>query len=97
MGIAGSVLLADELALLRAFSPAGVILFARNIVDPGQLAELIQGLRAVLPREAVLMVDQEGGRVARLRPPVCQGEPPSGPSPLRRGLFHPCHQQRRRK
>ena len=77
VGIAGPALLAEESALFRAFSPAGVILFARNIVDPGQLAQLIDALRAVLPREAVLMVDQEGGRVARLRPPHWRAHPPA--------------------
>lgn len=69
IGIAGPTLAPDEAALLRACPPAGVILFARNIADPAQLALLIAALRAVLPAGAVLMLDQEGGRVARLRPP----------------------------
>jgi len=63
--------------LLRAEAPCGVILFARNIRDPAQLAELIAGLRRVLPPGAVLMVDQEGGRVARLRPPHWRAHPPA--------------------
>jgi beta-N-acetylhexosaminidase len=46
-----------------------VILFGRNIQNPVQLAELVAQLRDALPPGAVLMVDQEGGRVARLRPP----------------------------
>jgi beta-N-acetylhexosaminidase len=46
-----------------------VILFARNIQSPDQLRSLIADLRRVLTPPAVLMVDQEGGRVARLRPP----------------------------
>jgi len=54
----------------------GVILFARNIQDPPQLAALVADLRRVLPRGAVLMVDQEGGRVARLRPPHWRAHPP---------------------
>lgn len=62
-------MLPDEAALFRRHPPAGVILFARNIIDPPQLAALAASLRRVLPRDAVLMVDQEGGRVARLRPP----------------------------
>ena len=69
VGIAGPVLLAEEAALFRAFPPAGVILFSRNIQDPPRLAALITALRQVLPADAELMVDQEGGRVARLRPP----------------------------
>lgn len=55
--------------MLRAHGPRGVILFSRNIQDPSQLFDLISDLRSALPPGAVLMVDQEGGRVARLRPP----------------------------
>jgi beta-N-acetylhexosaminidase len=69
IGIAGPVLLAEEAALFRALPPAGVILFSRNIQDPWQLAALVAALRAVLPVGADVMVDQEGGRVARLKRP----------------------------
>jgi beta-N-acetylhexosaminidase len=55
-----------------------VILFSRNIASPGQLRMLIAALRRLLPAGAVLMVDQEGGRVARLRPPHWLGHPPAG-------------------
>jgi beta-N-acetylhexosaminidase len=75
VGIAGPVLLPEEAEVLRAFPPAGVILFSRNIQDPGQLAALIASLRQVLPAGADLMVDQEGGRVARLRPPHWHAHP----------------------
>jgi beta-N-acetylhexosaminidase len=77
VGIARTVLLAEEAALFRAFPPAGVILFARNIQDRAQLAELVASLRRVLPEHADLMVDQEGGRVARLRPPHWRAHPPA--------------------
>lgn len=77
VGIAGAVLTADEAALLRACPPAGVILFARNIATPEALRALVAALRAVLPAGAVLMVDQEGGRVARLRPPHWPAQPPA--------------------
>jgi beta-N-acetylhexosaminidase len=77
VGIAGPDLTEDEAALFRAEPPAGVILFARNIVDPRQLAALVAALRRVLPAGAVLMVDQEGGRVARLRPPHWRAHPPA--------------------
>jgi beta-N-acetylhexosaminidase len=77
VGIAGPVLLPEEAALFRAHSPAGVILFRRNIGDPEQLARLIADLRKVLPETASLMVDQEGGRVARLRPPHWRDHPPA--------------------
>ncbi len=75
VGIAGPTLLPDEAALFRAHPPCGVILFARNISDALQLHRLIADLRRALPRDAVLMVDQEGGRVARLRPPQWRAHP----------------------
>jgi beta-N-acetylhexosaminidase len=77
VGIAGPVLQAEEAALFRAEPPAGVILFRRNIEDPAQLAALMTALRSVLQPDAVLMVDQEGGRVARLRPPHWHSHPPA--------------------
>ncbi len=55
--------------MLRRHGPRGVILFGRNIETPAQLLDLTLALRAALPEGAVLMVDQEGGRVARLKPP----------------------------
>lgn len=78
LGVSGPALTADEAALFRAQAPAGAILFGRNVVEPAQLARLIDDLRAVLPRDAVLMVDQEGGRVARLRPPHWAAHPAVG-------------------
>ena len=78
VGLAGPTLTRDEAALLRARPPAGVILFARNIQDPPQLAALIAALRAALPQDAQLMLDQEGGRVARLRPPHWRAHPAAG-------------------
>jgi beta-N-acetylhexosaminidase len=77
VGIEGSTLTAAEAAMLRAYPPAGIILFARNIADPLQLTALTASLRRVLPRRSVLMVDQEGGRVARLRPPHWRAHPPA--------------------
>jgi beta-N-acetylhexosaminidase len=77
VGIAGPALLANEAALFQAFPPAGVILFARNILEPAQLAALIAALRQVLPPHADIMVDQEGGRVARLKPPNWHAHPPA--------------------
>ena len=77
VGIAGTALLPEEAALFRAHPPAGIILFARNIQGQRQLASLMADLRRVLPPNAVFMVDQEGGRVARLRPPSWRAHPPA--------------------
>jgi beta-N-acetylhexosaminidase len=78
LGISGPALEPDERALFRAHPHRGVILFARNIKDPSQLADLIAEIRFVLPPGAVLMVDQEGGRVARLKPPHWPSLPAAG-------------------
>ncbi len=77
IGIGGLRLTADEAALLHDLQPLGVILFARNVADPAQLAALTGELRGALPPGCVLMVDQEGGRVARLRPPHWRAHPPA--------------------
>lgn len=77
-GISGPRLTPGEAEALRRHPPAGVILFARNIESPDQLRALTASLREVLPGEAVLMVDQEGGRVARLRAPHWANHPPAG-------------------
>lgn len=69
-GIAGAELTADERAFFKEADPAGYILFARNCLDPVQLRRLTDDLRSIHGRERLLVsIDQEGGRVARLRPP----------------------------
>ncbi len=75
VGIAGDALGEAECGLLRERPPLGVILFRRNVGTPDQLAALVVALRAILPAGALLLVDQEGGRVARLRPPYWRGHP----------------------
>jgi beta-N-acetylhexosaminidase len=69
VGLAGPELTAAEAALFRAMPPLGVILFARNIATPGQVQALNAAIRELLGEQAPILVDQEGGRVARLRPP----------------------------
>ena len=69
-GLSGPTLTADEAALFRASQPAGFILFARNIQHPAQLRALTDNLRDLTGREQLpILIDQEGGRVARLGPP----------------------------
>lgn len=69
-GIAGAELTADERAFFKEADPAGYIMFARNCVDPEQLRRLTDDLRSIHGREQLLIsIDQEGGRVARLKPP----------------------------
>lgn len=68
-GIAGTALSPDEAAFFREADPWGFILFGRNVDSPDQLRRLTGDLRAAVGREAVITVDQEGGRVQRLRAP----------------------------
>ncbi len=69
-GLSGPALTADERALFASHLPAGLILFKRNVVSRGQLRALTDELRAMTGREDVpILIDQEGGRVARLTPP----------------------------
>ena len=69
-GIAGPHLSADERAFFADCDPVGYILFGRNCVDPEQLRALTDELRSLHGREhLVVSIDQEGGRVARLKPP----------------------------
>jgi beta-N-acetylhexosaminidase len=71
LGLAGTVVSPDERALFGAVEPAGYILFRRNIVDKPQLRALTDDLRALSGRADVpILIDQEGGRVARMQPPV---------------------------
>lgn len=60
---------AEEAALFRRHRPLGAILFRRNVDSPAQVAALTAALREELGGDAPILVDQEGGRVARLRPP----------------------------
>ncbi|MEQ1725735.1 MAG: glycoside hydrolase family 3 N-terminal domain-containing protein [Sphingopyxis sp.] len=70
VSLAGPALSADEAALFRGADPAGYILFARNIVDPDQLRRLTDALRGLHGRDDLaILIDQEGGKVARLSPP----------------------------
>ena len=69
LGIAGLALNDDERALFRAANPAGYILFKRNVDSPDQVRALTQSLRDLAGRDVPILIDQEGGRVARLRPP----------------------------
>ncbi|MGG5808508.1 beta-N-acetylhexosaminidase [Falsiroseomonas sp. CW058] len=69
VGVSGTALTAEEAALFRRCRPLGAILFRRNVESPAQLCALTAALREELGGDAPILVDQEGGRVARLRPP----------------------------
>jgi len=74
--IAGTVLTADERAWIGAHQPWGFILFGRNIESADQLCHLVDDLKTATGRDnAPILIDQEGGRVRRLRPPLVADYP----------------------
>lgn len=75
-GVSGATLTADEAAFLRTSSPAGLILFARNCIGHDQIRRLVGDARdAVGHDDFLVLIDQEGGRVQRLRPPLGRALP----------------------
>jgi beta-N-acetylhexosaminidase len=78
LGCAGLRLSAEERRFFARLDPLGFILFARNVDAPDQLRGLIGELRQSVGRaDAPVMIDQEGGRVQRLRPPHWRAAPPA--------------------
>ena len=76
-GLAGTELMAEEAAFFADSSPSGYILFKRNIESREQLRRLTDALRDLEGHDEVpILIDQEGGRVARMRPPEWQSFPP---------------------
>ncbi len=69
LGLSGPRLTEGERAFFRDANPWGFILFARNVETPDQLRQLTSDLRDAVSRNALIFIDQEGGRVRRLRPP----------------------------
>ncbi|MCB1477094.1 MAG: beta-N-acetylhexosaminidase [Rhodobiaceae bacterium] len=78
-GIAGLTISQQEVAFLDATRPWGLILFARNIDTPDQVKSLVRAFRDIVGRpDAPVLIDQEGGRVRRLRPPHWRDVPAAG-------------------
>src|SRR5271165_1298196 len=75
-GLAGLEVSANERAFLREAQPWGLIIFHRNINNPSQVITLVRSFRDIVGWEAPVLVDQEGGRVQRLRPPHWPAYPP---------------------
>ncbi|RMF08148.1 MAG: beta-N-acetylhexosaminidase [Alphaproteobacteria bacterium] len=74
----GPVLDPEERALFRALDPLGFILFARHVETPDQVRRLVDDLRHSVGRlDAPVLIDQEGGRVCRLKPPHWRAVPPA--------------------
>jgi beta-N-acetylhexosaminidase len=77
LGCSGPALTIAERAFFRDADPWGFILFRRNVETPDQVRRLVEDLRAAIGRaDAPVLIDQEGGRVQRLRPPHWRAYPP---------------------
>jgi beta-N-acetylhexosaminidase len=79
-GISGIKLTTEEYAFFNEVKPVGFIIFSRNIDNLDQLELLIQSLRDLSQsynHDPLILIDQEGGRVARLRPPHFMETPPA--------------------
>jgi beta-N-acetylhexosaminidase len=74
-GVPGPELDPDTARRFKALQPGGFILFGRNIKSPEQLRKLIDDLRDLSDIEPIITIDQEGGRVSRLR--LIGNEPPN--------------------
>lgn len=75
-GCTGLSITAEERGFFRDVRPWGFIVFARNVETPEQLRRLTAELREAAGHDAPILIDQEGGRVARLRPPHWRAYPP---------------------
>lgn len=77
-GISGLSLTKEEKSFFTEVNPLGFILFSRNCKSPIQIKKLITSLKECVNREEVLiLIDQEGGRVSRLKPPYFKCTPPA--------------------
>ncbi|MCM2399760.1 beta-N-acetylhexosaminidase [Rhizobium sp. S153] len=76
LGCSGLSLTADEKSLYRDEQPWGFIVFARNLSEPAQIVDLVAEMRdTVGGRNAPVLIDQEGGRVQRIREPIAPRYP----------------------
>lgn len=77
-GLSGGTLTADERTFYRDVQPAGVILFKRNVLEPSAVRALVDDVRnAVGSEQFLVLIDQEGGRVQRLKAPAARDLPPA--------------------
>jgi len=76
LSISGTSVTSDEAALFKKAKPLGFILFARNCDTPEQIKNLTAQLHELMGRECPVLIDQEGGRVQRLKPPRWREHPP---------------------
>lgn len=77
LGLKGYELSDDERKFFTLEKPLGFILFKRNIETPVQVKKLVRQLKECVGWDCPILIDQEGGRVARLKPPHWRNSPPA--------------------
>lgn len=77
-GLEGKTINQQERSFFTEHNPLGYILFARNIETPEQVRALVSDIKDMAGWNCPILIDQEGGRVARLRPPHWRKSPPMG-------------------
>ncbi|MEM6464083.1 MAG: beta-N-acetylhexosaminidase [Pseudomonadota bacterium] len=78
LGCSGLELTREERGFFAEHRPWGFILFARNVSERQQLSDLVEALRDCIGRpDAPVLIDQEGGRVQRIKPPLAAAYPPA--------------------
>lgn len=71
LGLSGTSLTTEEIELFKEYQPYGFIIFSRNVDSSSQIIDLTSSLKSLFPdRKVPIFIDQEGGRVARMKPPV---------------------------
>jgi beta-N-acetylhexosaminidase len=86
VGVPGTELDPETANAFRQIQPGGFVLFARNIRTPSQLRKLVDDLRDLTATEPIIAIDQEGGRVSRLK--VIGNEPPNAQQLRQKGDEH---------
>lgn len=71
----GAALDEDEIAFLKETMPCGVILFKQNCQSKEQVKALVESVKSILGPNALILVDQEGGKIQRLKPPIWKAHP----------------------
>jgi beta-glucosidase-like glycosyl hydrolase len=87
LGISGVSLTQDEIDLFQEHKPFGIILFKRNCENEDQLKALTVSIKEILP-EAKIFIDQEGGRVARLKKPNFKEFPAANTFPTEEEVYN---------
>jgi len=75
IGLRGNEITADHREMIEKIAPIGIILYRQNIVDKNQLRDLTAAIREAAGKDTLIMLDGEGGKILRLKPPTWRRYP----------------------